>query len=57
MTGQHSHSVEERVEHRLHDALTSTFPTTPEGRALFFIAVLFSTFHLAAAAHAVDLPS
>ncbi len=35
----------------------SSFPAGPTGRALFWIAVLFSTFQIVTAAHLVDLPS
>ncbi|MCB2110982.1 MAG: TRAP transporter permease [Rhodobacteraceae bacterium] len=41
----------------LHDPLADTFPTGPEGRLLFWIAVAFSGFQIATAAHLVDLPS
>ncbi|MDX2258051.1 MAG: TRAP transporter permease [Hyphomicrobiaceae bacterium] len=40
-----------------HDALTRAFPQTLEGRVLFGIAVAFSSFQLATAAHLIDLPS
>lgn len=42
--------------HRL-DALTQAFPHTWEGRLLFAIALAFSIFQIATAAHLVDLPS
>ena len=41
----------------MHDPLAKTFPDTIEGRILFAIAVAFSLFQLATAAHVVDLPS
>ncbi|WP_347310321.1 TRAP transporter permease [Defluviimonas sp. SAOS-178_SWC] len=41
----------------LHDPLAESFPATAEGRALFWIAVAFSVFQIATAAHLVDLPS
>jgi len=41
----------------LHDPLAESFPATAEGRALFWIAVLFSVFQIATAAHLVDLSS
>ncbi len=41
----------------LHDPLAESFPATSEGRALFWIAVLFSVFQIATAAHLVDLSS
>ncbi|MEZ5730899.1 MAG: TRAP transporter permease [Paracoccaceae bacterium] len=41
----------------LHDPLAESFPATPEGRALFWIAVVFSAFQIATAAHLLDLSS
>ena len=41
----------------LHDPLADSFPASPAGRALFWIAVAFSLFQIAAAAHVIDLPS
>jgi len=41
----------------LHDPLAESFPASAEGRALFWIAVLFSVFQIATAAHLVDLSS
>ncbi|WP_263738341.1 TRAP transporter permease [Albidovulum litorale] len=41
----------------LHDPLAESFPATTEGRALFWIAVLFSVFQIATAAHLLDLSS
>ena len=41
----------------LHDALSSPFPRTLEGRVLFWIAFLFALFQIATAAHLWDLPS
>lgn len=41
----------------LHDPLAQSFPAGPEGRALFWIAVAFSVFQIATAAHLLDLPS
>lgn len=40
-----------------HDALTQAFPKTWDGRLLFAIALAFSIFQIATAAHLVDLPS
>ncbi|BCH32762.1 C4-dicarboxylate ABC transporter [Mesorhizobium sp. L-8-10] len=40
-----------------HDALTQAFPKTWDGRILFAIALAFSIFQIATAAHLVDLPS
>ena len=41
----------------LHDPLGGGFPAGAEGRLLFWIAVLFSAFQIATAAHVIDLPS
>lgn len=41
----------------LHDPLAESFPATTEGRALFWIAVLFSVFQIATAAHLLDFSS
>lgn len=47
--------IERQVE--LLDPLSSSFPATREGRLLFALAVAFSLFQIATAAHIVDLPS
>ncbi|MFN3868168.1 MAG: TRAP transporter permease [Hyphomicrobiaceae bacterium] len=41
----------------LHDPLAKSFPPTLEGRLLFAIAIAFSLFQIATAAHVIDLPS
>ena len=41
----------------LHDPLADAFPASTAGRLLFWIAVAFSIFQIATAAHLVDLPS
>ncbi|HEX9858244.1 MAG TPA: TRAP transporter fused permease subunit, partial [Paracoccaceae bacterium] len=41
----------------LHDPLAESFPASFEGRLLFWIAVTFSVFQIATAAHLIDLPS
>ncbi|MGF1627838.1 MAG: TRAP transporter permease [Kiloniellaceae bacterium] len=41
----------------LQDPLTESFPRTREGRLLFWIAVAFSAFQIATAAHLIDFPS
>jgi TRAP transporter 4TM/12TM fusion protein len=41
----------------LHDPLAPSFPQSAEGRLLFWIAVVFSLFQVATAAHLVNLPS
>ena len=45
------------AERNRHDALTQAFPGTWDGRLLFAIALAFSIFQIATAAHLVDLPS
>ncbi|MCQ8896646.1 TRAP transporter permease [Limnobacter humi] len=40
-----------------HDPTAEAFPATAEGRLLFWIAVAFSLFQIATAAHWLDLPS
>ncbi|MBL8564383.1 MAG: TRAP transporter permease [Hyphomicrobiaceae bacterium] len=41
----------------LHDPLARSFPAGPEGTVLFTVAIAFSLFQLATAAHVIDLPS
>ena len=41
----------------LEDPLAESFPQTQEGRLLFWIAVAFSAFQVATAAHLIDFPS
>jgi len=41
----------------LHDPHATGFPSSPEGRLLFWIAVAFSVFQIATAAHFVDFAS
>ncbi len=41
----------------LHDPLAASFPPGGEGRLLFWVAVAFSAFQIATAAHLVDMPS
>ncbi|MDX2155251.1 MAG: TRAP transporter permease [Hyphomicrobiaceae bacterium] len=50
-------SAERDDEPTIYDVLSQAFPATPEGRLLFAVAVAFSTFQLASAAHLIDLPS
>lgn len=40
-----------------HDPLAKGFSTTREGRALFWLAVVFSVFQIVTALHLVALPS
>ena len=54
---QHHEMPKDAPDLRLHDPLAESFPATPEGRALFWIAVAFSTFQIATAAHLIDLSS
>ncbi|MCZ4288980.1 TRAP transporter permease [Hoeflea alexandrii] len=41
----------------LHDPLAESFPATREGRLLFWLALIFSVFQIATAAHIVDFAS
>jgi TRAP transporter 4TM/12TM fusion protein len=41
----------------LADAIIEDFPKTTEGRVLFYLAIVFSTFQLLTAAHIIDLSS
>ncbi|WP_313136074.1 TRAP transporter permease [Paracoccus jeotgali] len=41
----------------LHDPLAESFPRSPQGRALFWIAVAFSLYQIAISAHIVNLNS
>jgi TRAP transporter 4TM/12TM fusion protein len=41
----------------LHDPMADSFPLGPEGRLLFWIAVAFSVFQIATAAHLLDMAS
>jgi TRAP transporter 4TM/12TM fusion protein len=53
---KHEMPAEDR-ELGLHDPLAESFPQTPEGRLLFWIAIAFSAFQVATAAHLIDFPS
>ncbi|SOE08776.1 TRAP transporter 4TM/12TM fusion protein [Hoeflea halophila] len=55
---QTPHQVpEDQPDLGLHDPLAESFPSTPEGRLLFWIALTFSVFQIATAAHIVDFAS
>lgn len=41
----------------LHDPLAESFPPGREGRFLFYLAIAFSLFQVATAAHVIDFPS
>ncbi|MCV2865544.1 TRAP transporter permease [Albidovulum sediminicola] len=45
------------LDHALHDPLAAGFPKGAQGRLLFWIAVVFSLFQIATAAHFLDMPS
>ncbi|MRX51119.1 TRAP transporter fused permease subunit [Paracoccus sp. S-4012] len=45
------------AELSIHDPLAESFPDTEMGRLLFWIAVAFSVFQIATAAHVIDMPS
>ncbi len=55
--GDEIHPVSNAPVAELHDPLAASFPESPEGRVLFWIAVVFSLFQIATAAHLLDLPS
>lgn len=40
-----------------YDPSTQSFPTSLEGKVLFYIAIAFSVFQVITAAHLLDLPS
>ncbi|MEM5472250.1 TRAP transporter permease [Hoeflea sp. AS60] len=48
---------EDQPDLGLHDPLAESFPATREGRLLFWIALAFSVFQIATAAHIVDFAS
>ena len=55
---QAPHQVpEDKPDLGLHDPLAESFPSTPEGRLLFWLALIFSVFQIATAAHIVDFAS
>ncbi|MBU4528841.1 MAG: TRAP transporter permease [Hoeflea sp.] len=51
------HAPAERPDLGLHDPLAESFPKTREGRLLFWIALSFSVFQIATAAHIIDFAS
>ncbi|MDZ7602830.1 MAG: TRAP transporter permease [Hoeflea sp.] len=51
------HAPPERPDLGLHDPLAESFPKTLEGRLLFWIALSFSVFQIATAAHIIDFAS
>ena len=51
------HVPETQPDLGLHDPLAESFPSTPEGRLLFWLALVFSVFQIATAAHIVDFAS
>ncbi|WP_034856838.1 TRAP transporter permease [Sinorhizobium sojae] len=52
-----THEQATAAELSKHDALTQAFPKTWDGRILFAIALAFSIFQIATAAHLIDMPS
>lgn len=54
---QHHDMPKDAADLGIHDPLAESFPATTEGRALFWIAVAFSAFQIATAAHLIDLSS
>lgn len=57
MTQPHHDMPKDAPDLGLHDPLAESFPATAEGRALFWIAVVFSVFQIATAAHLLDFSS
>ena len=57
LSADHHDLPKEAPDLGLHDPLADNFPAGFEGRLLFWIAVAFSTFQVATAAHLIDLPS
>ena len=51
------HVPDESPDLGLHDPLAESFPQTREGRLLFWIALSFSVFQIATAAHIIDFAS
>ncbi|GHG98532.1 TRAP transporter permease [Pseudodonghicola xiamenensis] len=52
-------SAKSRAEeaNEIHDPLADSFPNSPVGRFLFWLAVAFSVYQISIAAHVIDLPS
>ena len=51
------HPPADKPDLGLHDPLADSFPQTLEGRLLFWIALVFSVFQIATAAHIIDFAS
>ena len=47
----------EQTSAGFYDPSTESFPTSLEGKVLFYIAIAFSVFQVITAAHLLDLPS
>ncbi len=54
---QSNQSEMETANHGLHDPLADSFPASLEGRILFWLAIIFSVFQIATAAHLIDFAS
>ncbi|PTX48511.1 TRAP transporter 4TM/12TM fusion protein [Gemmobacter caeni] len=52
-----SPAAAEAANATFHDPLAEGFPPSVQGRLLFWIAVVFSAFQIATAAHLIDMPS
>ncbi|RID91576.1 TRAP transporter permease [Gemmobacter lutimaris] len=52
-----SPAAAEAANATFHDPLAEGFPPSAQGRLLFWIAVVFSAFQIATAAHLIDMPS
>ncbi len=53
----HNNSADNLKSAELNDHFLENFPTNKEGKFLFYIAILFSTFQILTAAHIIDIPS
>jgi len=57
METSHNVNTVEKKSAVLADTILESFPKTFEGKVLFYIAILFSSFQLLTAAHIVDVPT
>ena len=55
--GHPHHLPQDAQDLSIHDPLAESFPPSAQGRMLWLIAIAFSLFQIATAAHFVDLPS
>ena len=57
MTGSASGPAPAEATANIHDPTHGSFPLTREGKVLFWIAVAFSVYQIASAAHVINFPS